>query len=48
MRAYVDPQRNQEWALKEIMASGDYTILIYGLKEENAEKPVPAIITIQN
>jgi len=26
--AYVDPQRNQEWALKEHMASGDYTILI--------------------
>jgi hypothetical protein len=28
LRAYVDPQRNQEWALKEHMASGDYTILI--------------------
>jgi len=28
LRAYVDPQRNQEWALKEHMASGDNTILI--------------------
>jgi len=39
LQAFVDTQRNQEWALKENMASGDYTILIYDLKvEENAEK----------
>jgi len=29
LQAYNDPQKNQEWALKENMASGDYTILIY-------------------
>jgi len=41
LRAYFDPQRSQEWALKENMASGDYAYLIYmyDLKEEeSAEK----------